>query len=120
MTTKIERKTHQIDAAGQNVGRLASQIALILRGKNKASYTPHIDGGDIVEVKNASQIKFSGNKMVDKTYFKHGRNIGNVTVTPAKRMLEKRPDRILWLAIRGMMPANKLRAKQMKRLKITA
>ena len=120
MTTKIERKTHSIDAAGQVVGRLASQIALILRGKNKAGYTPHLDSGDFVEVKNISQIKLTGDKMRQKVYFKHGRNIGNVTQTTAKRMAEKRPDRILWLAVRGMMPANKLRPRQMKRLKISA
>lgn len=114
----IERKTHVIDAAGKSVGRLASQITGLLRGKNKSSYQNHIDGGDYVKVDNAGQLKLSGKKIDQKFYYRHSGYIGNLKEIPAKRMMEQNPARMIWLAVYGMLPNNKLRRQQMKRLKI--
>lgn len=116
----IERQTHTIDAEGKTLGRLAGQIADLLRGKSKPTYLPNVDGGDHVKVINASKIKLSGKKIDQKIYFRHTGYLGNQKEFTAKMMMSKDPTQVIWKAVYGMIPANKLRKPQMKRLKITA
>jgi len=113
---KIERKIHKLDAAGQAVGRLASQIAIILRGKNKPEFLPYVDGGDIVEVENIAQMSFSGQKLLQKKYFSYS---GYLSGLKSKRMSEvfsQNPGEVLRRAVKQMLPPTKLRDAQMKRL----
>lgn len=114
---KIERKTHQIDAAGKPLGRLAAQIAMILRGKNKASFTPHIDGGDFVEVANCDKIKFTGKKLEQKEYIWHTNHPGGLKTKKVSDVFAKDPGQVLKNAVMGMLPKNKLRDQMIKRLK---
>ena len=114
------RKWHHIDATGQTLGRLASQIAVLLMGKHKRTYTPHMDCGDFVVVTNAGKIKLTGNKMEDKVYFSHSGYAKGAKETPVKRVLEKTPTRVLELAVKRMLDENKLRAPRMKRLRLFA
>ena len=116
----IKKKWFLVDAAGQPVGRLASQIAYLLRGKHKASYTPHLDNGDNVVVVNASQVHFTGNKWNDKMYYTHSGYFGGIKETKAQHLLEKHPDRILLNAVSGMLPKNKLTKQLLKNLRIYA
>lgn len=116
MQRKIERKIHQIDASGQAVGRLASRIALILRGKNKAEYQPNIDGGDIVEIKNASQVKFTGRKLEQKEYFHYSGYPGGLKTKKMIDVFKKNPGEVIRRAVKQMLPANRLRPALMKRL----
>ncbi len=112
----VERAWYIIDATDQTVGRLASQVAHILRGKNKAYYTPHIDCGDHVIIINSAQVKFTGNKMKDKEYLSYtGYPGGQRSITPEKVML-KNPNMILEKAIKGMLPKNKLGSAMYKKL----
>lgn len=113
----MERQTHTIDAKGKILGRLAVEVSLLLRGKQKPEFVPNQDRGDFVIVKNAGQIKFSGRKLEDKTYFSHSRYLGSSKHTPMKKVFEKDPGEVLKRAVYGMLPANKLRAEQIKRLK---
>lgn len=114
---KIERKLHKIDAEGKAAGRLASQIALILRGKNKTEYLPHLDMGDIVQVTNISKLKFSGKKMQQKTYYNYSGYPGGLK---RRKMAELSPDKILKKAVRDMLPPTKHRVNMLKRLIISA
>lgn len=114
------RKWHHIDATGQTLGRLASQIAVLLMGKHKRTYTPHMDCGDFVVVTNAGKIKLTGNKMEQKVYFSHSGYAKGAKETPVKRVLEKNPTRVLELAVKRMLDENKLRASRMKRLRLFA
>ncbi len=114
------RKWHHIDATGQTLGRLASQIAVLLMGKHKRTYTPHMDCGDFVVVTNAGKIKLTGNKMEEKVYFSHSGYAKGAKETPVKRVLEKTPTRVLELAVKRMLDENKLRAPRMKRLRLFA
>ena len=112
----LERKLHKIDAAGIAPGRLASQIALILRGKNKPTYQPHLDEGDIVEVKNISKMKFTGKKLQQKKYFHYSGYQGGLKTTKMSEILKTNPADILQRAVRQMLPPTKLRVGMMKRL----
>jgi len=115
---KIERKTHQIDATGKPLGRLATEIAMILRGKNKASFTPHIDGGDFVEVSNCDKIKFTGKKLDQKEYIWHTNYPGGLKRKKVRDVFAARPGKVLIVAVMGMLPKNKTRDQMIKRLKI--
>lgn len=114
------RQWYVIDAEGQVLGRLASKIAHILRGKHKAIYSPHYDVGDFIVVVNAEKIKLTGNKMLQKNYFRHSGYIGGVTTTPVFLMLEKHPERVLEHAVKGMLPKNALGRQMLKKLKVYA
>jgi len=119
-TTKkdIVRKIHIIDAKDKILGRLATEISILLQGKNKVYYSHSVDCGDTVKVINADKIKLSGNKEQQKFYFTHSGYLGNEKFIPYLKMKEKHPEKILFLAVKGMLPKNKLRAKMLKRLKI--
>jgi large subunit ribosomal protein L13 len=108
----------QIDAKGQVVGRLATKIADALRGKDRANYTPHADAGDYVVVVNAEQIVFTGNKMTQKVYQRYTGYIGNMKEFTAEQVLEKHPERIIELAVKGMLPKNKLARQLLRKLKV--
>ncbi len=113
---KIERKLHQIDATDQTVGRLASKIALILRGKNKPTYEPHLDLGDIVEVKNIDKLKFTGKKLDQKTYHHYSGYQGGLKTKKMSAIYAVNPGEVLQRAVREMLPPTKLRPNMLKRL----
>lgn len=112
----IERKTHTLDAEGQSVGRLASRIAILLRGKHKASYLPNIDAGDIVQVSNVANLKFTGKKLEQRTYIRHTGYPGGLVTTRVKQVFEKNPAQVLKRAVREMLPPIKARNEMLKRL----
>ncbi len=114
----VERKWHLIDADGLVVGRLASQVAKILRGKNKPIFTPHVDTGDFVVIVNASKVRFTGNKLEKKAYYRHTGYPGGLKTTMAKDIMKKTPERIIYSAVRGMLPKNTLGRQQFKKLKV--
>jgi large subunit ribosomal protein L13 len=109
-----------VDATDKVVGRLATEIADMLRGKNRPIYTPHTDSGDYVVVINAEKIVLTGNKMEDKEYHSYSGWIGGLKIVTARQMLEKYPERIIEHAVKGMLPDNRLKAQFMKKLKIYA
>lgn len=116
----VERQWHLVDAEGQVVGRLASRIAAILRGKHKPTYTPHVDTGDFVVVINADKVRFTGKKETDKTYFSHSGYPGGVRLrTPAEQRVRK-PTFLLENAVRGMLPKNRLGRRMLAKLKVYA
>jgi len=115
-----ERRWWVIDAEGQTLGRLASKIAPILQGKNKAIYTPNLDTGDYVVVINASKVAVTGKRMDDKMYYRHSQYPSGLTETNLRDLLEKFPDRPLMIAIRGMLPKTRLGRQMIKKLKIYA
>ncbi len=115
---EIKRNTHTIDATGKILGRLAVKIAVLLRGKEKSDFAPNKDGGDFVIVKNIKEILLTGKKRENKIYYHHSGYPGGLKEVPFKKIFENSPDKILKKAVSGMLPKNKLRAKQMKRLKI--
>lgn len=110
------RQHHTIDASGQIAGRLATDIATKLIGKNKEDYTLNVDSGDYVEVANVAEMKFSGNKLEDKKYNKFTGYIGNMKTTILKDWMSKKPDRLLQRMVRNMLPDNRLRSVRLKRL----
>ena len=112
----IERKWYVIDAEGQTLGRLSSEVATILRGKNKATYTPHVDTGDYVIIINAGKIQFTGNKAQDKVYYRHSNHPGGIKSVTAGELREKNPERLLETSIKGMLPSTRLGEKQGKKL----
>jgi large subunit ribosomal protein L13 len=118
--SNIERKWYVVDAEGQTVGRLAAEVAKVLRGKNKPTFTPHVDTGDYVIVINAEKVKFTGKKLTDKTYFRHSGYQGGTTFTSAGLMLEKFPERVIEHAVKGMLPHNRLGAKMYRKLSVYA
>lgn len=113
----MERKTHTIDATGKILGRLAAEIAVLLRGKNKTGFLFYQDIGDHVIVKNADKIVISGRKIEQKKYYHHTGYPGSLKEIPIRKVFEKNPSEILKKAVLGMLPKNKLRAQQIKRLK---
>ena len=115
---EIERKWYVVDASDKIVGRLATKIATILRGKHKPVYTPHVDTGDFVIVINAEKVKFTGNKLDKKFYYRHSGYIGGLKEISAKDLLEKKPEEIIKLAVKGMLPKGRLGRKLLKKLKI--
>ena len=116
----IQKKWYVVDAEGQTVGRLAAEVAKVLRGKNKPTFTPHVDTGDYVIVINAEKVKFTGKKLTDKTYFRHSGYQGGTTFTSAGLMLEKFPERVIEHAVKGMLPHNRLGAKMYRKLSVYA
>lgn len=117
----VERKWYVIDADGKTLGRLATQIASILRGKHKPIYTPHVDTGDYVIVVNAEKIHLTGKKLQDKKYYRHSGYPGGLKVCTAAELLSSgRPERVLKLAVWGMLPHNRLGRKMFKKLKVYA
>jgi len=109
-----------IDAAGKTVGRLATQVAQILRGKHKPSYTPHLAGGDFVIIVNAEKVVFSGSKLDQKVYTRYSGYQGGLKQVPARAMLAKHPERVLERAVWGMLPKHRLGRKLIRRLKVYA
>ncbi|MEB6060933.1 50S ribosomal protein L13 [Staphylococcus xylosus] len=114
--SNIERKWYVIDAEGKTLGRLSSEVAAILRGKNKATYTPHVDTGDYVIVVNASKIHFTGNKERDKMYYRHSNHPGGIKSVSAGELKANNPERLLENSIKGMLPSTRLGEKQGKKL----
>jgi len=112
----IERKVHRLDASGQAVGRLASEIAILLRGKNKPEYEPHLDLGDTVEVVNVDKVKFTGHKFEQKNYFSATDYIGNLKTRKMSEIFVKDPGEVLRRAVKQMLPDTRLRDGMMKRL----
>ena len=113
-----ERKWYVIDAKWQTLGRLATQIATILKGKNKVSFIPHLDNGDYVVVTNCDKFKVTWKKMTDKMYYRHTGYLGGLKEISLEDLLVKKPTKALELAISGMLPKNKLRAGMLSRLKL--
>ena len=112
----VERKWYVVDATDMPLGRLASKVATILRGKNKAIYTPHIDCGDYVVIINCEKVKLTGNKLTDKIYYSHSRYAGGLRERTAKEMLERYPEEMVEKAIKGMLPHNRLGRACFKKL----
>lgn len=114
----VEVRWHVLDAEGQPLGRLASQVAQLLRGKYRPTYTPHLDNGDFVVVVNASKVKVTGRKMQQKVYYRHSGHPGGLRETLLSRMLETRPERVIQQAVKGMLPHNKLSRQLLRHLKV--
>jgi large subunit ribosomal protein L13 len=117
---EIERRWYVVDADGQILGRLATQIAETLRGKGKPQYTPHVDSGDFVVVVNAEKIAVTGNKLEEKMYHRHSGYPGGLKSRPLRDELERRPTEVLRKAVKGMLPRNRLGRAQIRKLKIYA
>ncbi len=118
--TEIERRWWVVDAEDQVLGRLASRIAQVLRGKHKPMYTPHLDTGDYVVVVNAEKVRLTGKKAQQKTYFRHSGYVGGEKHIPFERMREEHPERVIELAVKGMLPKNNLGRLMRKKLKVYA
>ena len=117
---KIERKWYVVDAAGCTLGRLASEVAKVLRGKNKSEYTPHIDTGDYVVVINAEKIKVTGKKLDQKIYYHHSDYVGGMKETTLREMMAKKPEKVIELAVKGMLPKGPLGRSMIKKLHVYA
>ncbi|MBN1484944.1 MAG: 50S ribosomal protein L13 [Chloroflexia bacterium] len=116
----VQREWYVVDAAGKTLGRLATQIATILRGKHKPTYAPHMDMGDFVIVINAEKVQLTGRKRQQKVYYRHSGYMGGLKAIPFERMIKSHPTRVIRLAVRGMLPHNHLGRQQLKKLKIYA
>ena len=114
--SSIERKWYVVDAAGMTLGRLASEVAAILRGKNKAIFTPHIDTGDYVIVINAEKIAVTGKKLDQKIYYHHSDYVGGMKETTLREKLAKKPESVIELAVKGMLPKGPLGRQMLKKL----
>jgi large subunit ribosomal protein L13 len=114
----IERRWYVVDAEGKVLGRLATEIARVVRGKHKPHFTPHLDTGDFVIVINAEKVRLTGNKLEGKIYYKHSGYTGSLKETPAGKMLEKHPERVIMHAVRGMLPKNRLGRKLLTKVKV--
>ena len=117
---KIERKWYVVDADGCTLGRLASGVASVLRGKNKPIFTPHIDTGDYVIVVNAEKIKVTGKKLDQKVYYRHSGYVGGIKETTLKEMLNKHPERVIEFAVKGMLPKGPLGRQMYTKLHVYA
>jgi large subunit ribosomal protein L13 len=115
---EVQRNWWVVDADGKNLGRLASEIAVVLRGKNKPQYTPHTDTGDFVVVVNAEKIAVTGKKLTDKLYRRHSGYPGGLTTETLGHLLQRRPNEVIRRAVKGMMPKNRIAAHQLTKLKI--
>ena len=116
----IQRKWYVVDAEGQTLGRLASEVAKILRGKNKPIYTPHVDTGDHVIIVNADKINVTGKKLDQKIYRRHSGYVGGLKETTLRVMLDKKPADVFYHAVKGMLPKNVLGRQMLKKLKVYA
>ncbi len=117
---KIERKWYVVDAEGCTLGRLSSQIASVLRGKNKPVFTPHVDTGDYVIVVNADKVKVTGKKMEQKVYYNHSDYVGGMRETNLKEMIETKPEKVVELAVKGMLPKGPLGRQMLTKLHVYA
>ena len=117
---KIERKWYVVDAEGATLGRLASEIAKVLRGKNKPEYTPHIDTGDYVIVVNAEKVKVTGKKLQQKVYYNHSDYVGGMRETTLAELLAKKPEKVIELAVKGMPPKGPMGRDMIKKLHVYA
>ena len=117
---KIERKWYVVDATGYTLGRLASEVAKVLRGKNKPVFTPHVDTGDYVVIVNAEKIKVTGKKMNQKIYYHHSGWVGGMKTATLKEKLAKKPEDVMYLAVKGMLPKGPLGRSMIKKLHIYA
>ena len=115
-----DKKWFVVDAEGQTLGRLATVVATVLRGKNKPNYTPFLDMGDNVIVINAAKVKVTGKKLDQKTYFRHSAYVGGAKETTLRKMLEEHPERVIEHAVRGMLPKNRLGAQMYRKLNVYA
>ena len=116
----IDRKWYVVDAEGKTLGRLASEVAKVFRGKNKAIFTPHIDTGDYVIVVNAEKIKVTGKKLDQKIYYRHSDYVGGMKETTLKEMLNKHPERVIEYAVKGMLPKGPLGRQMFTKLHVYA
>ena len=116
----IDRAWYVIDAADVPLGRLASEVAQILRGKHKPTYAPHVDGGDFVVVVNAAKVHVSGNKEIEKVYFRHSGFPGGLRAETLSEVRETHPERLVEIAVRGMLPKNRLGRQMLRKLKVHA
>ena len=116
----IERKWYVVDATGYTLGRLASEVAKVLRGKNKAIFTPHIDTGDYVIIVNADKIKVTGKKLDQKIYYRHSEYVGGMKETTLREMMEKKPEKVVELAVKGMLPKGPLGRQMYTKLHVYA
>ena len=119
-TDKNERKWYVVDAEGATLGRLASEIAKVLRGKNKPEYTPHIDTGDYVIVVNAEKVKVTGKKLQQKIYYNHSDYVGGMKETTLAELLAKKPEKVIELAVKGMLPKGPMGRDMIKKLHVYA
>ncbi len=115
---EVERKWHLVDAQGKTLGRLATRVAVLLRGKNKPIFTPHVDAGDFVIVVNADKIVLTGKKWKDKLYIHHSGYPGGLKSISAEKLMAKKPERLISMAVQGMLPKTKLGRKLIKKLKV--
>ncbi len=116
----IERKWYVVDAAGYTLGRLASEVAKVLRGKNKPIFTPHMDCGDYVIIVNAEKVKVTGKKLDQKIYYHHSAYVGGMKETTLREMMAKKPDQVVKLAVKGMLPKGPLGNNMIKKLHVYA
>jgi large subunit ribosomal protein L13 len=117
---EIEQSWYLVDAEGETLGRLATEIADVLRGKRKPAYTPHVDTGDFVVVVNAEKIRVTGNKLEQKIYYRHSGYPGGLRQRTLAEQLQRRPEEVIRKAVKGMLPKNRLAAAQLRKLKVYA
>src|SRR4030042_6266475 len=115
---EVDRKWHLVDAHGKTLGRLATRVAILLRGKHKPSFTSHVDTGDFVIVVNADKVALTGKKWKEKLYIHHSGHPGGLKSVSAEKIKEKRPERLITMAVQGMLPKTKLGRKMIKKLKV--
>ena len=120
MAKDVEKKWYVVDASGKVLGRLANKIAVVLMGKHKPTYTPHVDTGDYVIVVNADKVVLTGKKLDQKKYYRHSGYPGGLKELTARQMFEKHPEKVIYLAVKRMLPKNKLGRKMLKKLKVYA
>ena len=118
--SSIDRKWYVVDATGYTLGRLASEVAKVLRGKNKPTYTPSMDTGDYVIVVNAEKVKVTGKKLDQKVYYRHSEYVGSLKETTLREMLNKHPERVIESAVKGMLPKGPLGREMIKKLHVYA
>lgn len=116
----IDRKWYVVDAEGKTLGRLASEVAKVLRGKNKPEFTPHIDTGDYVVIVNAEKVKVTGKKLSQKIYYNHSEYVGGMKETTLAEMMDKKPEKVIELAVKGMLPKGPLGRSMIKKLHVYA
>ncbi|MFP4684159.1 MAG: 50S ribosomal protein L13 [Ectothiorhodospira sp.] len=117
---EVSRDWYVVDASGKTLGRLATELARRLRGKHKPEYTPHVDTGDYIVVVNASQVRLSGKKETDKMYYRHTGYIGHMKSASAQQLRDRTPERLIEIAVKGMLPKNPLGRAMFKKLKVYA
>jgi len=115
---EVTRKWYLVDATGHTLGRLSTEVATILRGKHKPIYTPHVDTGDHVIIINADKIKVTGKKLDQKTYTRHSGYVGNLKTTTLRNVMVKKPESVLMMSIKGMLPKNTLGRQMLKKLRV--